>query len=434
MPLLLDPGSKLTNCVFASENEGMPLVNRLLLVAVLSISAPVTVPAVAEPVAETGVTEPVAQPAAFNTSGPPSPQDSERNLWLYFGGNAGYTSVSPSSAIRESKRTGYAVHVKALLSKYWTDWVADLGLGYQHHRASGDDQFSPLVNPKVKVITRSGFVEFSPRYRLGRRWQLGPVFNGFFGTDVAFDESTTRDNKSFSLAGGLRADYETNFGAANRWRFGAQALRDLTVADRGIWWVMADVQFGFSLGGKTSAPAAVATSSALSAETLAVTAPASPKRPIAPRFAEVVMPEKSVKIYLGEAVLRFHTASFKLRPSSRQILQRVSHYLKQSPEAWKTMRVDGHADKRGKLDYNMRLSRERAERVKRELVTLGVPAEKISTEGYGPNRPIDATEDLEAYALNRRVELWIDGVVDPDALVRDLNELDSKESPTPAEN
>ncbi len=350
--------------------------------------------------------------------------DGDDALWLFLGANLGYTSVSPASSSRESKRSGYAVHARGLLSKYWTRWVADLGVGYQHHTASGRDRFSVLNEPTVKVKTRSAFVEFSPRYRLDRHWQLGAVANGFFGTDVAFDESISRDNKSFALAGGLRADYETNFGKtearANRWRFGAQILRDLTVADRGIWWFMADVQFGFSLARTPKSGEAGAIYTSAAEVNAAPVAP--PKRAVAPRFAEVT-PEKAVKIYLGEAVLRFKTASSELRPSSRQILEKVSIYLKGSPDAWKTMRVDGHADKRGKLEYNMRLSKARAERVKRELGRLGVPKEKITTEGFGPTRPIDTEDDLEAYALNRRVELWIDGVNDPDTLVRDLNEL-----------
>jgi outer membrane protein OmpA-like peptidoglycan-associated protein len=104
-------------------------------------------------------------------------------------------------------------------------------------------------------------------------------------------------------------------------------------------------------------------------------------------------------------------------------LVKVAKYLKASPDAWQKMRIDGHADKRGRLEYNMKLSRTRAERVLRELTRLGVPGGKLAAEGYGPTRPIDTAEDLEAYALNRRVELWIDGVTNPEATVRDLNEL-----------
>ncbi len=341
----------------------------------------------------------------------------EQRLWLYFGADLGYTAVKPDATLRESSRSGYAAHLKVLGSKYWEKWVGDLGIGYQQHQASGNDRFSVLPDATINVKTRSAFVEFSPRYRLDPNWQLGAAFNGFFGTDVAFDESTATDNSGFALAGGVRVDYETP-GEAHRWRFGAQILHDITIAGRGIWWMMADIQFGIPLFGGESAPAAVEPAPAPSPVPVVET----PKRPVAPKFAEVT-PEKGVKVYLGEAVLRFKTASAELRPSSKQILEKVAKYLKKSPDSWQKMRVDGHADKRGKIEYNNRLSKARAEKVKSELAKLGVPKKKLTAEGFGPSHPIDPADDLEAYALNRRVELSIDGVTDPEAIVRDLNDL-----------
>jgi outer membrane protein OmpA-like peptidoglycan-associated protein len=342
----------------------------------------------------------------------PLKADPRERTWFFAGANLGFTSVSPDSSIRESGRNGYAAHLKALASRYTTNWVFDLGLGYQHHYASGKDEYSPFSNAQVKVKTRSGFVEFSPRYRYDTHWQLGAVLNTFFGTDVSFGESVSEDS-SFAIAGGPRVDWETE-GEKHRWRFGAQAMHDLSLGDRAGWWVMADVQFGIPFVKGHSEPAP--------APSPVVEAPPAPVRPQAPKFAEIT-PEKSVKIYLGEAVLRFKTASAELRPSSREILTKVAKYLTRAPDAWQKMRVDGHADKRGRLEYNMKLSRSRADRVRSELVRLGVPKEKLAVEGYGPTRPIDTAEDLEAYALNRRVELWIDGVTDPEAAVRDLNEL-----------
>jgi outer membrane protein OmpA-like peptidoglycan-associated protein len=342
--------------------------------------------------------------------------DPLERLWLFGGLDFGYTSVRPKSGTHESDRDGYAIHGKLLLSKYTREWIGDLGLGYSDHTASGADQFSPLANATVRVHTRAAYLELSPRYRLDTHNQVGLVFNGFFGTDVGFNESTNPNHTSFTLAGGARYNWETSPNESHRWRFGAQIMHDLTIGDLGIWWIMADVQFGIplSFGSSKPAPEPVSPSPAPVAE--------APKRPVAPQFAEVT-PDKSVKVYLGEAVLRFQTASSELRPSSKQILAKVAKYLTKSPDAWAKMRVDGHADKRGNLDYNMRLSQKRADRVKRELSKLGVPKNKLTAEGFGPTRPIDPADDMEAYALNRRVEIWIDGVVNPEALVRDLNEL-----------
>jgi outer membrane protein OmpA-like peptidoglycan-associated protein len=329
--------------------------------------------------------------------------------WLYFGGNAGYSSVNTAQRL-ESNKNGYQFNVKLLGSQYWRDWVGDLGVGYFYNRVSGTDLTSNLIDAKVYVRTKAAFLELSPRYRFNENWQLGPVVNGLFGTDVSFDESETVDNKKFALMAGLRLQYEVGDNES-RWRFGAQAMKDFNVSNRNVLLVQADIQYGIPLGSsKATEPKAEEA------------APVVYQRPVAPRFAEVTA-ENNVKIYLGEAVLRFKTAKSELRPSSREILAKLSTYLVRNGNAWKSMRIEGHADKRGKVDYNFKLALARANRVKSELNLLGVANQKMSTKSYGITRPIDPADDLEAYALNRRVEIWLDGVSDAVKLTRDLNEL-----------
>ncbi len=329
--------------------------------------------------------------------------------WLYFGANAGYSSVNTSQRL-ESDKNGYQFNVKLLGSQYWRDWVGDLGVGYFYNRVSGTDLTSNLINAKVYVRTKAAFIELSPRYRFNENWQLGPVVNGLFGTDVSFDESETVDNKRFAFMAGARLQYEVGDNES-RWRFGAQAMKDFNISNRNVLLVQADIQYGIPLGStKASEPKEEAP------------APVVYKRPVAPKFAEATT-ENSVKIYLGEAVLRFKTAKSELRPSSREILAKLSTYLVRNGNAWKAMRIEGHADKRGKIDYNFKLALARANRVKSELNLLGVANQKMSTKSYGITRPIDPADDLEAYALNRRVEIWLDGVSDAATVTRDLNEL-----------
>jgi len=68
--------------------------------------------------------------------------------------------------------------------------------------------------------------------------------------------------------------------------------------------------------------------------------------------------------------------------------------------------VAGHADPRGTDEYNLNLSRRRAEAVINYLVTnFNIPRDKLIPNGYGERRPL-CTEWTEAcHALNRRVEL-----------------------------
>ncbi len=74
------------------------------------------------------------------------------------------------------------------------------------------------------------------------------------------------------------------------------------------------------------------------------------------------------------------------------------------------VRVEGHADKVGNQNYNLEISRRRAEAVRSALITQGIPRHLIDVVGYGFSRPTDdtAVEDKnEGVAANRRAEvLW----------------------------
>jgi outer membrane protein OmpA-like peptidoglycan-associated protein len=67
--------------------------------------------------------------------------------------------------------------------------------------------------------------------------------------------------------------------------------------------------------------------------------------------------------------------------------------------------IEGHTDKRGPVDRNMKLSKDRAEAIKNYLVqNYGIDPARLATEGYGPTRPYSPEETDKGYALNRRVE------------------------------
>lgn len=69
--------------------------------------------------------------------------------------------------------------------------------------------------------------------------------------------------------------------------------------------------------------------------------------------------------------------------------------------------VTGHTDADGDARLNEQLSLSRAEAVKAELVALGVPAERIRTEGAGASRPIADDLTSKGKAKNRRVEVQL---------------------------
>src|SRR4029079_6744675 len=63
----------------------------------------------------------------------------------------------------------------------------------------------------------------------------------------------------------------------------------------------------------------------------------------------------------------------------------------------------------GKRDFNMKLSRKRAEAVKLFLVSAGIDEGRIGTVGYGPDKPIADNETKEGKEKNRRIEFRLLG-------------------------
>jgi OmpA-OmpF porin, OOP family len=68
------------------------------------------------------------------------------------------------------------------------------------------------------------------------------------------------------------------------------------------------------------------------------------------------------------------------------------------------VRIEGHTDNVSDAAANKRLSLERANTVKNLLVKVGVPADRITTEGGGGERPVAPNDTEENRAKNRRIE------------------------------
>ena len=99
--------------------------------------------------------------------------------------------------------------------------------------------------------------------------------------------------------------------------------------------------------------------------------------------------------------------------NSRQIDVRYEPYLTAASKILAQnksfiLQVDGHTDNRGSIAANQKVSLERANAVRNELVMqYNVDPKQISTQGYGPNQPIADNTTEEGRALNRRVNLTL---------------------------
>lgn len=115
----------------------------------------------------------------------------------------------------------------------------------------------------------------------------------------------------------------------------------------------------------------------------------------------------------GESLaLYFEYDRAELHPRAQKQLEVIAAMMKADPS--KKLRIAGHTDEKGEDDYNIRLSRGRAESVKKQLAILGVPAAQVETSGLGkaqplsPNKKSDGTDDPEGRSHNRRAEIYLD--------------------------
>jgi peptidoglycan-associated lipoprotein len=96
----------------------------------------------------------------------------------------------------------------------------------------------------------------------------------------------------------------------------------------------------------------------------------------------------------------FDYDSAAIRPDAREALQKTADFLKNYPNIRVT--IEGHCDERGSTEYNLALGQRRANAVKEYLVSLGVPADHLSTTSWGKEKPF-CTESTEAcWQQNRR--------------------------------
>jgi len=109
---------------------------------------------------------------------------------------------------------------------------------------------------------------------------------------------------------------------------------------------------------------------------------------------------------VGETLIlegvNFETNSANLTAESEEILQKSLKYIKAHPT--EKYEISGHTDSRGSREKNLRLSKDRAESVKNWLVKNGIESDRLTTEGYGPDKPIAPNDTPDNMYKNRRVE------------------------------
>jgi peptidoglycan-associated lipoprotein len=101
----------------------------------------------------------------------------------------------------------------------------------------------------------------------------------------------------------------------------------------------------------------------------------------------------------------FDFDSFKLSEAARSELVKNADMIKKDHA--EKVRIEGNCDERGSDEYNLALGEKRAKAAMQYLVTLGIPAERLSVISYGKEKPADPGHDEAAWAKNRRDEFVV---------------------------
>jgi len=100
----------------------------------------------------------------------------------------------------------------------------------------------------------------------------------------------------------------------------------------------------------------------------------------------------------------FDNDKYDIRPESFTELNRMAQIIINHKF---TCEISGHTDNVGSAAHNQELSENRAESLKKYLITLGCPSELLTSKGYGMTKPISTNDTDEGKQMNRRVEIKI---------------------------
>ena len=131
----------------------------------------------------------------------------------------------------------------------------------------------------------------------------------------------------------------------------------------------------------------------------AAAAPAKPAAPVAPAPTAVKVTFETDTFFAFDKSV--------LQPAGKAKLEDLVSKLQGTDI--EVIVATGHTDSTGTDAYNQKLSMRRANAVKAFLVSKGLPAERVFTEGKGEKQPVASNKTAEGRAKNRRVEVEVVG-------------------------
>lgn len=121
--------------------------------------------------------------------------------------------------------------------------------------------------------------------------------------------------------------------------------------------------------------------------------------------AEVERVGEGIRLVLKEDAVRFEFNKSNLTTQAKTNLDKLIPVFNEYADT--NIDIFGYTDSKGTPEYNLKLSKERADAVKKYLITKGIVGERMKTTGLGIADPIASNDTDEGRSINRRVEFAI---------------------------
>ncbi len=112
--------------------------------------------------------------------------------------------------------------------------------------------------------------------------------------------------------------------------------------------------------------------------------------------------QRDGRVIISGGIL-FQTDSAKLTPNAESVASRIATVMMQNPNM--QVAVVGYTDSTGDFNYNLKLSKRRADAIVNQMVKDGIAPNRLAGVGVGELNPIATNDTVEGRAQNRRVEL-----------------------------
>jgi peptidoglycan-associated lipoprotein len=106
-----------------------------------------------------------------------------------------------------------------------------------------------------------------------------------------------------------------------------------------------------------------------------------------------------------EELVHFDYDESAVRADAQETLGRKVPILRANANV--RLRIAGHADERGSVEYNLALGMRRATAVRDYLAGFGIDAGRFDIQSFGEDMPLDRGQDESAWARNRRAAFTI---------------------------